>query len=187
MALHPVAGSGFPREAGINPASGVSPHRVTRNARATAEPSARRMAVATTCCESGQELDLCINSLAMAAHSMTSPSGEHPTMETKPQECSWVCRLSSALPRALAWLKCSQASKLLFPPLPPMGWGEMPMQGPYPVLGAALPCTHRSKVLCCGINSVVPAKGEKIRGRVPSFSLSPSLAGGGPTSGCSRD
>lgn len=61
------------------------------------------------------------------------------------------------------------------------------MQGLYPVLGAALPCTHRSKVLCCGINPVAPAKGEKIRGRVPSFSLSPSLAGGGPTSGCSRD
>lgn len=34
----------------------------------------------------------CISSVATTAHSMTSPSGAHPSMETKPQECGWVCR-----------------------------------------------------------------------------------------------
>lgn len=48
---------------------------------------------------------------------MTSLSGEWPTMETKPQECGWVCRLRAPLPRAQAQLEPSQPSKWLSPPL----------------------------------------------------------------------
>jgi len=119
---HPISHG----EAGISPAavSGASPDQDAGNARAATawqnhQPDGGRRAVATTRCESGKELDPCINSLPISAHSMTSPSGEHPTMETKPQECSWVCRLSSPLQKALTWLKYSQASKLVSPPLPP--------------------------------------------------------------------
>lgn len=60
----------------------------------------------------------CINSAATSARSMTSPSGEWPTMETKPQECGWVCRLRlrAPLPRAQAQLEPTQPSKWLSPP-----------------------------------------------------------------------
>lgn len=131
---------------------------------------------------------------------MTSPSGEHPTMETKPQECVWVCRLPSPLQRALLCLSYSQASKLLLSPLPQLpelGWGAVAMQGPSPVpsgclprggtVGAALPpCACTRMELCHGFSPVAPAREGKSALHMPSFSLSPSLAGDRSTSGCSR-